>query len=264
MNQSAAPSPIGTLLRAFRAQKNLTQLGLSLEAGISTRHLSFIETGRSVPSRETVLILGEALKLGLRDRNGLLGAAGYSPAYRETPLAATDGPIRQAIEGMLAASGSNPAWVINRRFDVLKMNHAGETLLRRFCVDPPAATPNLARLLISPRGLRPHIENVDRVILHVLERIQREVGGVHARAPGDEELLAAVLPEVSRLRTLGIQPYSTMLVPVGFRRDGLALDLFTAITTFGSPSDVTLQELRIETLFPMDEESRQRLDSLGG
>ena len=172
------------------------------------------------------------------------------------------GRARCTVASTTACSGSNPAWVINRRFDVLKMNAAGVRLLRAFCIDAPSSTPNLARLLLSPRGLRPYVENIDRVILHVLERILREVGGVHARAPGDEELLAEVLPEVSRLKSHGIQPYQTMLVPVGFRRGDLELNLFTAITTFGSPSDVTLQELRIETLFPLDEESRRRLDSL--
>jgi transcriptional regulator with XRE-family HTH domain len=248
-------SPFGQLLRAFRSERSVSQLELAAKAGISTRHLSFVETGRSVPSRETVLILGEALRLSLRDRNTLLGAAGYAPAYQETPLAAVSAPIRQAIAGMLTAAGAHPSWVINRRFDVIQMNRAAETLLKTFCAEPPTATPNLARLLLSPRGLRGAIVNIERVILHVLERILREVGGVHARAPGDDEFLKELLPAAAELRSRGVQPYDTMLVPVTFLKDDLRLSLFTAITTFGSPSDVALQELRIETLFPLDEAS---------
>jgi hypothetical protein len=237
---------------------------LAAKAGISTRHLSFIETGRSAPSRETVLILGEALHLSLRDRNSLLGAAGYAPVYRETPLAATSPAILQAIDGMLTAAGTHPAWVINRRFDVIRMNRAAEILFARFCAVPPRAPLNLARLLLSPQGLRASIANVERVVLHVLERILREVGGVHARAPGDDEFLAEILPAVAELRSRGVQPYETMLVPVTFSKDGQTLSLFTAITTFGSPSDVSLQELRIETLFPLDEASAQTWTRLLG
>jgi transcriptional regulator with XRE-family HTH domain len=252
---NAAPSPFGQLLKSFRAEKALSQFILAAQAGISTRHLSFLETGKSAPSRETVLILGEALHLSLRDRNSLLGAAGLAPVYRETPLAATSPAIQQAIAGMLAAAGNNPAWVVNRRFDVLEMNRAARVLLNHFCCQPLPELPNLARLLLSPQGLQDSILSIDRVVLHVLERILREVGGVHARAPGDDEFLEEILPAVADLRTRGIQPYDTMLVPVTFVKDELQLSLFTAITTFGSPSDVILQELRIETLFPLDDQS---------
>ena len=252
---NATKSPLGQLLKSFRAERALSQLTLAAAAGVSTRHLSFIETGRSQPSRETVLVLGEALKLSLRDRNSLLGAAGYAALYRDTPLQAASAPIRQAVAGMLAAAGSYPAWVVNRRFDVIEMNRAAWFLLSEFCAEPPPALPNLARLLLSPKGLRGTIANVDRVILHTLERVLREVGGLHARAPGDDEFLRDVLPAVAELRSRGVQPYDTMLVPVTFSKDGRSLSLFTAITTFGSPSDVALQELRIETLFPLDEAS---------
>ncbi len=239
----------------------MSQLDLALEAGVSSRHMSFIETGRSAPSREVVLSLAEALGVPLRDRNALLEAAGFARAYGETPLGADSmAHVEEALSLILRASGDNPAWVINPRFDAVMSNAAGRTLLRTFCRRPPGETPNFARLLISEDGLKRSIENADEVAVHVIERIRRDIGGLHARSPEDERLLREVLPASAALRAKrSIAAPEFLLVPIRFRLDGLRMDLFTTITTFGAPNDVTLQELRIETLFPADAKSKREL-----
>jgi transcriptional regulator with XRE-family HTH domain len=261
MRQDRTLSPVGALIRAYRAERGMSQLDLALEADISSRHLSFIETGRSAPSRETVLSLAAALNVPLRDRNGLLEAAGYARLYGETPLGADSMThVKEALSLILKSSGENPAWVINLRFDALMSNHAGRSLLKAFCACPPDEIPNFARLLISDNGLKPFIENADEVAVHVIERIRRDIGGMHTRTPEDEALLQEILPASVALRAkrTTLAP-DFLLVPIRFRRGALSLDLFTTVTTFGSPNDVTLQELRVETLFPADARSKQKL-----
>jgi hypothetical protein len=213
-----------------------------------------------------VLALAVALNVPLRDRNGLLEAAGYARLYSETPLDADSmAHVQEALSLILRSSGENPAWVINPRFDALMSNRAGRSLLKAFCACPPDEIPNFARLLISDDGLKPFIENADEVAVHVIERIRRDIGGMHARTAEDEAFLQEVLPASVALRAkrTTLVP-GFLLVPIRFRRGELSLDLFTTITTFGSPNDVTLQELRVETLFPADANSRQRLARIIG
>jgi hypothetical protein len=173
--------------------------------------------------------------------------------------------VQEALSLILRSSGENPAWVINPRFDALMSNRAGRSLLKAFCACPPDEIPNFARLLISDDGLKPFIENADEVAVHVIERIRRDIGGMHARTAEDEAFLQEVLPASVALRAkrTTLVP-GFLLVPIRFRRGELSLDLFTTITTFGSPNDVTLQELRVETLFPADANSRQRLARIIG
>jgi transcriptional regulator with XRE-family HTH domain len=234
-----------------------------LEAGVSSRLLSFIETGRSSPSREMVLALADALEIPLRDRNALLEAAGYAGLYRETSLddRAMD-QVRDALELLLRASEPNPTLVVNRRFDVLMANAAAQRLVSTFCERLEAFAPpmNLARLLVSPQGFRPFVANWEEIAGNVLGRVEEELARSRRRDALDEALLEELLPVLRALRRQrrAGEP-GAVLLPVKLRRDEIALDLFTTITTLGTPLDITLQELRIETLFPADASSKAAL-----
>lgn len=255
----------GRQLRAWRSSRGLSQLSLSMIAGVSARHLSCLETGRASPSREMVLTLAHALDVPLRDRNVLLQAAGFAPIYRETPLDAHSmAPVREAIELLLGATEPNPTFVVNRRYDVLDANETGQWILATFTREIEAFTKpyNFGKLLVSSKGMRPHLENWEEVARKVLGRLQRELGGAHSRAAADDALLEQIAPALAAIGEA--RPSSEalpLLVPVRLRHGGLALRLFTTIATLGTPLDVTLQELRIETLFPADAESKRVLTS---
>jgi transcriptional regulator with XRE-family HTH domain len=251
------------MLRAWRSSRGKSQLALAVEAGVSTRHVSFIETGRSTPSREMLLTLAEHLDVPLRERNALLEAAGYAAVFRETPL---DAPamteIRGALTRILDASEPNPTVVVNRRFDVLLSNAAAVQLLS-FFAPMWRGKNNLALILLSDQGLRPSMDNWREVAAHVAHRIRGELSS-GTRDAFDEEMLERAVATEIELRDM--PPFETgtpsILVPVKLRRGGLRLDLYTTITTLGTPLDITLQELRIETLFPANGESRRALDEV--
>jgi transcriptional regulator with XRE-family HTH domain len=258
-------SPVGSMLREWRSARGKSQLALALEAGVSPRHLSFVENGRASPSREMVLTLAEALGVPLRERNALLNAAGYAAVYRETPLAAPPmAEVRAALGYILAASEPNPAIVVNRRYDILLTNDAALRVLGFFARDYRGKN-NVARMLLAPTGLRPHLENWAEVAGHVVHRTRSELAQSRARDAEDEALLeelAAAAPELREPSERTRPP--AILVPLKLRRDAVALDLFTTITTLGTPLDVTLQELRIETLFPADARGKAALGALAG
>lgn len=212
-----------------------------------------------------VLTLAHALDVPLRDRNVLLQAAGFAPIYRETPLDAHSmAPVREAIELLLGATEPNPTFVVNRRYDVLDANETGQWILATFTREIEAFTKpyNFGKLLVSSKGMRPHLENWEEVARKVLGRLQRELGGAHSRAAADDALLEQIAPALAAIGEA--RPSSEalpLLVPVRLRHGALALRLFTTIATLGTPLDVTLQELRIETLFPADAESKRVLTS---
>lgn len=263
MNAAPTSTPAagaGRLLRAWRTARGKSQLALALEAGVSSRHLSFLENGRSAPSREMVLNLAEVLEIPLRERNALLQAAGYAAVFRETPLDAADmADVRSALVHVLEASEPNPAMLVNRRYDVLLANGSAVQLISYFA---PAwrGRNNVALMLASPDGLRPSIENWAEVAGHVLHRMRDELSAMAARDADDERLLRVASEVEPELRAAPARsPGSGFCVPIRFRRDGLSLDLFTTITTVGTPLDITLQELRIETLFPASAAAREAL-----
>src|SRR5215470_17985252 len=175
VSSAAVPrARFGGLLRAWRSSRGRSQLALALDAGISSRHLSYMETGRARPSREMVLTLAQALEIPLRDRNELLKAAGFAAIYRETPLDAPAlGPVKDALKVLLEGSEPNPAFVVNRRYDVLDANASGRWILATFVQDPAQFAPpyNMARLIASARGLRPHLENWQEVARKVFVRL---------------------------------------------------------------------------------------------
>ena len=255
----------GALLRRWRAVRHLSQLDLALDADISTRHLSCIETGRAQPSREMVLRLAEALQVPLRERNGLLLAAGYAPLYRHTGLDAPElEAARSAVELLIRQLEPNPVLVLDRYWNILRMNAGAKRILALF-PDCDSVTPlNGPRLVFHPQGLRPFIENWELVAARIIRRVHREV----ADNPSDETLkrfLEELLnyPDVpSRWRILDLDGAPPPFLTINYRWKNSTLRLFSALTTLGTPLDVALQELRIETLFPADEATRTAVNRL--
>jgi transcriptional regulator with XRE-family HTH domain len=260
---SAALSPVGILIREWRAARGKSQLALALHAGVSSRHLSFIETGRAVPSRDMVLLLSDALDVPLRERNSLLGAAGYAPLFPETALEAPEmAQVRSALEAILRGHGKNPTVVVNRRCDVVMSNDASRAVMMRLL--PPEALPlatNMIRLIFSPDGAKPFIENWEDVALELAHRRLRD-------SPSDGQALLAEIagtnvrvPALSPALTSSTRPHAFSL-PIRFRRGDLRLDFFTTVTTLLSPLDVTVQELRIESMFPADARTERELHAI--
>lgn len=260
---AGAERAFGPQLRAWRMARGQSQLSLALTAGVSTRHVSYLETGRASPSREMVLTLSQAMDVPLRSRNQLLMAAGFAPLYRETPMnAPAMGPVSDALQFLLGAMEPNATFVVNRRYDVIDANRTGQWILSTFTAELErfARPYNLALLLIRPQGMRPYLENWDEVARKVLGRLRRDLGGAQARGNADDALLSEVEPLLARM---GVMPVTaetpSLMIGVRLRRGELALNLFTTITTLGTAQDVTLQEMRIETLFPADATTKEFL-----
>jgi transcriptional regulator with XRE-family HTH domain len=268
--QSAAPSRDGTtvghLLREWRTSRGVSQLDLAMRAGFSARHVSFIETGRAQPSRQAVLVLAEALDVPLRDRNRLLEAGGYAHVYRHTPLDAEDmRHIRGMLQFILDRHEPFGAVVLDRYSNLIMANTASQQLFQQI-VDPGlmAGTRNIMRLVFDPSGLRRWIVNWPEVADHLLSRCERELGG-----PSADDASRAVLAEIRQLagplpETRSHQPLrpGDVLLPVHIRRGDIDVRLFSTIMTLGTPQDVTLQELRIETFFPADGESEAQIRAM--
>ncbi len=257
--------PFGDLLRTWRTVRGMSQLALSGRASVSTRHLSYLETGRALPSREMVLMLAQTFEMPLRDRNAFLQAAGFAPMYRETPLHARPmGPVRDAFDLLLRSTEPNPTFVLNRRADILEANQAGQWLVATFNEDIGSfARPyNIGRLLLSPKGERAYIENWEQVARLALTRLRRDLGGAHVRDSADEELLKTI---DAAWGELGDPPHISEplppLITVRFRRGDLALNLFSIHAILGTQLDVTLQEVRVEMFFPADEQTKRVLES---
>jgi len=254
-------SPLGSLLREWRAARGMSQLDLALRAGFSSRHVSFIETGRTQPSRQALLVLAETLEVPLRERNRLLEAGGYAHVYRQTPLASDEmGHVRGVLQFILDRHTPYAAVVLDRYSNCLMGNEASATFLATL-VDPSILTKhaNHLRMAFHPLGARRWIVNWDEVSRHLLGRSDRELG--HAK---DDEAASALLAELHGYAgsAMDRRPASTVraadvLLPIHIRKDDLELRIFSTIMTLGTPQDVTLQELRIETFFPADEESEK-------
>jgi transcriptional regulator with XRE-family HTH domain len=260
-------STLGRLLRQWRQVRSLSQLELALATGISAKHLSFVETGRAQPGRDVVLRLASALDLPLRDRNAALMAAGYAPLYGQGRLDAPEmGPVARAVEFMLRQQEPYPVVVADRLSNVLRRNEATERLLRFLLGDPEGESGcvNLYRLVLSPTGLRPLIVNWAEVARLVVMRVRRELSAT-AAGPEDHAFLAELLalPDLpAECHTSTPEAVAPPVVPTIMRKDGHTISLFHTITTLGTPQDVTLQELRIETSFPADAETEAFLRAL--
>jgi transcriptional regulator with XRE-family HTH domain len=257
-------SDFAQALRYWRNKRGLSQLRLSADSGVSQRHLSFLESGRSQPSRDIILKLGMALEVPLRQRNVMLLAAGFAPAYQERSLSDPEmRAVKQALDFMLAQQAPYPALVVDRLWNLVMANQAAGSMMRWF-LGMPADAPiprdgsiNVIRLTLDPNGLRPYLANWEEVGADLLHWVQREAMG---DGPGSEA--AALLEELVALpgmrdaaRTPNLDRRALPFLPLVLRKDGVELNLFTTITTLGTPHDVTVHELRLETFFPADEAS---------
>jgi transcriptional regulator with XRE-family HTH domain len=240
-----------------------------MRAGFSARHVSFIETGRTQPSRQAVLILAETLDVPLRERNKLLEAGGYAHIYKQTPLAAEAmRHVRGVLEFILQRHEPYGAMVLDTYSNLLMANGPATSLMGGL-VDPSlqvqtSAPPNVLRLVFHPLGSQRFIVNRDEVLRHLLARAEREMGEL----TGDENAAALLAELRGYVAAAGVdvrpRPPSAadLLLPVHFRINGIDLRLFSTIMTLGTPQDVTLQELRIETFFPADADSEAALKTL--
>jgi transcriptional regulator with XRE-family HTH domain len=251
---------VGRLIQHWRRVRNKSQLSLALQAGVSARHIGFLELGRANPSREMILLLAGVLDVPLRERNALLLAAGFAPIYTETGLEAPEmRHARTAIGLILKHQEPYPAVVMDRHWNMLSSNGAASRFFGRLITLPSGGPPaNIIRLMFDPAGLRPFVANWEAVAEALIQRIHREaLGGVSDA--GTASLLKEVLaypgvPGRWRLPDL-LAPFPRPFLAVLFRKGRQAWDFFSTVTTLGTPLDVTLQEIRIECFFPADEQT---------
>ena len=247
-----AAAPIGHQLRDWRTRRRMSQLDLALEAGVSARHLSFLETGRSKPSRDMVLRLCEELSIPLRDRNGLLLAAGFAPAYQERPLEAPEmEPVRRAVAQVLTGHEPFPAAVVDRWWNLVAANRNASLFLEGVAPHLLAPPANVMRLSLHPDGMAPRIVNLAEWRGHLLDRLEREV------AATADARLAELLEEVEgypppRDSAPPRPPQGAIAVPLVLRDGDRELAFFSTVATFGTAVDVTVAELSIEAFFPAD------------
>ena len=253
---SVTTRPVGELLREWRERRRLSQLALALDADVSSRHVSFIETGRAQPSREMVLRLAERLDVPLRERNRLLLAAGFAPTYPERDLNDPDlAPVRHAVDLVLAGHEPYPALAIDRHWRLVAANRAVAPLLAGVAPDLLAPPVNVLRLSLDPAGLAPRIVNLREWRAHLLERLRRQVAATGDAALAD--LLAELRAMPGPATTGPVEPARDLpaggpVVPLRLRTDDGILSLLSATTVFGAPLDVNVSELAIEAFYPAD------------
>jgi transcriptional regulator with XRE-family HTH domain len=264
MSEARATPHAGTLLRRWREQRRLTQLELSLRAQVSARHLSFVETGRSAPSRDMLIHLAEQLDVPLRERNVLLAAGGFAPVYGETDL---DAPamqaVRSAIDRLLSSHEPYPAVVVDRWWNLVAANDSIAVLTEGVAEDLLAPPVNVLRASMHPRGLAPRIRNLGEWRAHLLTRLRGQVD-----ITGDPGL-AALLDELTgydppQTSPAAVHRYDGVVVPLRLRTDRGDLNLLSTVATFGTAVDVTLDDLSIEAFYPADDVTRARLRDLAG
>ena len=242
----------GRMLRQWREARHLSQLALATDSGISTRHLSFLETGRAQPSREMVQLLTGMLDVPLSDRNVLLIAAGYAPAYGDRPLGAPDlQPVRRALEFILRQQEPFPALVLDGEWNVVMHNDAAERVFQPFRTD--TKTPNVMRKVFDPHGLRPYMTNWACIAECMMQSLHREIaatGSQSLMALRDEMLDYPAVP--TRWRTPDALAEFPPFISMDLRKGDVAMAFFSTITKLATPRDVMLQHLMIECFFPAD------------
>jgi transcriptional regulator with XRE-family HTH domain len=242
----------------WRKKRGLSQLRLAMAAACSQRHISFLELDRTKPSRDMVLRLSAALDLPLRQSNELLLSAGFAPMWTETDLGAAPlAPVRQALDYILGQQEPYPAVVVDRHWNLLQANK-GAVGLVEFLVGPiaPGTAINLADALVAPDVLRPHLVNWRDVVRFFIRSV--EIDAAADATTATAKLLERLLgyADVREATTQSSNGTEGPILPMHFRKGGTELRLFTTLATLGTPRDITLQELRIESFFPMDEATR--------
>src|SRR3954453_3889259 len=254
------PVHVGEHLRQWRQRRHLSQLDLALDAEISARHLSFVETGRAAPSRDMVLKLAERLDVPLRERNVLLVAAGFAPAFPQRSL---DDPAlksaRQAIDLVLRAHEPNPALAVDRHWNLVSANRMVLPLLEGIPQRLLGQPLNVLRLSFHPEGMAPRTVNLGEWCAHLLERLHRQ-----CESTADPELVKLyhelkAYPIPARSAPLGPD---NVAIPFRMRLDGDVLSFISTTMIFGTPVDITLSELALETFFPADDLTAERMRSM--
>jgi transcriptional regulator with XRE-family HTH domain len=259
MSDTARREPLGTLLRDWRRRRRLSQLDLALEAGVSARHLSFVETGRARPSREMVLHLADQLDVPLRDRNQLLLAAGYAPAFAERSFDDPEmAPVREAIQRVLDGHEPFPAVVVDRWWTLVAANRSIALFTRVVApelLEPPA---NVLRIALHPDGMAPYIANLGEWRAHLLDRLERQVALTADGPLGEllEELRGYPAPPAGEHEPGGP---GEIAVPLRIIVDGRELRFISTVATFGTAIDITVAELAIEAFFPADAATAEAL-----
>jgi transcriptional regulator with XRE-family HTH domain len=253
MSTVSAAQAIGELLRGWRERRRLTQLELALQADVSTRHLSFVETGRATPSREMILHLAEQLEVPLRERNQLLLAGGYAPLYSQKGLDTPElASVRAAVHNVITAHEPNPAVVVDRHWNLVDANSAVSLFLDDVATQLRTPPVNVMRLSLHPLGVSSRIVNLAQWRAHLLGRLRREIAQT-----ADAELVR-LYTEVR-----GYQPHldsnhletpdpREVVVPLRFRAGDQELVFFSVVAAFGTPLDITIEELALELFFPAD------------
>ena len=254
---------VGTLLKQWRQRRRMSQLELASDAEVSTRHLSFLENGRSQPSRQMILILSSAMEVPLRERNTLLQAAGFAPIYRETLVEAPEmAQVQRALGFLLAQAEPYGAVVIDRQWNVHQYNRPMATFMGLLLGQVPDRF-NIMEATFDPAGFRPYIENFDELAPLLIDRLHRQA--VTDADPRTDALLERILgfPEApDDWRTLNLDRPPQLLMPLVMNKDGMRLSLFTTMTVLGTADDITTSELAIEHYFPADEATEALVRSL--
>lgn len=261
----------GPLLKQWRGYRCVSQMELALRSDVSQRHISFLELGRSTPSRDMVLRLAESLEIPLREQNLLLSSAGFAANFNERTLDGDDmRPVRKALEMQLQHHNPFPAFVVNRRWDILMQNDAApnvfgaatdlEALWQQICGNNPK---NLMHLTFHPDGLRNFLVNWEEIAAKLLSRTRRELlscGDPNLKTLLDEILSYPDIPTSWKEPSLDAMP--PPVYSMSFQAGPFSLNMFSMISTFGTPQDITTDELRVESFFPSDETSEQLMRQL--
>lgn len=260
-----AQPTLGAILKQWRDLRGTSQLELSFDTGTSQRQISFIESGRSVPKRETLMDIADALGVPQRERNTLLLAAGYAPMFSEAPWDDAEmRAITMALKRMLAQHDPFPAIVMDRYWNVLMVNDGAMQFFGQFVDVKARKRRNMLHLLFDPNGLRPFVVDWQTVARSFLQRVRREATGQvvdHETMRLTAELLA--YPSVENDCAAGVPSRGSSaglnlpMLPIGFHLNGAVLNYFSMVTTVGTPVSVAAQELRIESMFPADEETER-------
>ena len=262
----------GNLLKYWRKQRKFSQLDLALASDVSQRHISFLESGRANPSQEMILQLATVLDIPLREQNVMLTTVGFAPIYSESDLSSPEfEPIRKALDFILLSQTHSPVLIMDRYWNLIQTNPISEQLInwlinsedlqKNFYIDEKI---NLMRLMLHPQGLKPFVANWEETATHLIKRVYREaIANDKSQQPRQLYQELMTYPDVPQLWKLShAQSWQMPLLTVNFLKDGLNFNFFSAIATLGTPQDIMLQELRIETLFPADEITQNNLQKL--
>jgi transcriptional regulator with XRE-family HTH domain len=259
MNTVLAEPTVGNLIREWRTRRSLSQMALASDSAVSTRYLSFIETGRARPSREMVLHLAEQLEVPLRERNRLLMAAGYAPVFPQRSLDdELMAPVREALDRFLEAHQPYPAAIVDGHWNLVAANEGIALMTQGVApelLEPPA---NVFRIALHPDGMAPRILNFEEWSSHLISRVRRQ-----AALTGDSEM-TRLYEELSGYPGVSLEHVIEGSAPFLLHRLKLAddeLSFFSTVTTFGTATDITLAELSLEAFYPADERTKRALSA---